>query len=158
MCWTWRSAARGAPDELEDVDYDATLLVGIEALGLDMGVDETELTCPVPANRLVAVLTPAFHRIRPVDVVMHERQCRLDVAPIERVVRATKELLELPHSAFSTRSAEPAASTETASVSRAIQSAKVSKSASASGTVRSIRSVSSSPASLRMVLTVWMRS
>ena len=63
----------------------------------------------------------------------------------------------LAHEALSSRISSPFASTESASVSRAIHSSNARRSASPSEG-RRMRSVSSRPASLRIVFTVWMSS
>ena len=59
---------------------------------------------------------------------------------------------------FARRNSAPSTSTDVASVSWAIQSECSMRSASFSGRVSAMRSVSSRPASLRIVFTRWMRS
>jgi hypothetical protein len=86
-------------DDLMDVDHDSPCIVGGETEGFDMRVYLAPLTGPVVANGLATVNVSALHPVRPLNVVMHGSQGRIDVAGIERLVRAAEKLLFGCHSA-----------------------------------------------------------
>ena len=86
-------------DRLVHVHGDAAVAGLREAHRLDVRVDQRELPPPVRAHRVAAAHPAALHPVRPVDVVVHQRQRGLDVARVEGLVGA----LEQFHAADTTR-------------------------------------------------------
>src|SRR5205085_9340917 len=82
-------------DDLVDLDSDASLARRGDLRGPDVRVAACELALPVGADRLVPAGSPALPGVRPVYVGMHQRDGRVDVAGVERVVRAAQELFVL---------------------------------------------------------------
>jgi hypothetical protein len=58
-------------DDLMDIDNDAPTRIGAETSRFDMGINEAPLAGPVLAHSAMAMYTPTFHPIRPVDLRMH---------------------------------------------------------------------------------------
>src|SRR2546426_10639587 len=71
-------------DDLMPVDHGAARRMRLDAHRLDVRIDHAPLTSPVVSNAAMAVDTPAFHPIRPLDISMHGGQRRVDVAGVER--------------------------------------------------------------------------
>ena len=78
-------------DRLVHVHGDAAVAGLREAHRLDVRVDQRELPLPVRAHRVAAAHAAALHPVRPVDVVVHQRQRGLDVARVEGLVGALEQ-------------------------------------------------------------------
>src|SRR6202022_1349137 len=88
-------------NQLMNFHHDATGPILFKAQRFNMGIDNTPLPGPVLANRQMAAYRPAFHAVRPLDLRMHRRQCRVDVAAIEGGVCGFQEIMILHDYSFS---------------------------------------------------------
>ena len=84
---------RRVPDNLLDVDDYPARGIRLEPARFDPRVDRPELALPVLADGGVAADPAPLHPVRPVDLRVHEQEDRLDVAGIEGLIGATKDLL-----------------------------------------------------------------
>lgn len=62
------------------------------ALRLDTRINQAKLPLPVLADIPVAVKAPALHPVWPVDALVHRGEGAFDVARVERLVGATKQV------------------------------------------------------------------
>ena len=85
--------AVGVTDHLVDVDDDPARGVRLESARLDPRIDRPELALPVVANAGVAADPAPLHPVRPVDLRVHQDEDRLDVAGVECLIGAAKDLL-----------------------------------------------------------------
>jgi hypothetical protein len=80
-------------NDLVNVHHDSPGLVGLEAKWLYMRVDQQPLAGPVIADTAVAMDPAALHAVGPIDVWVHGRQSRFDVAGVERRVGCLQKTL-----------------------------------------------------------------
>jgi hypothetical protein len=72
--------------DLMDMRDDSAVGESFESLWLDDRVNYIPLARPVFADAFVAADSAAFHAVRPIHIGMHEKQQKIKIALVERVI------------------------------------------------------------------------
>jgi hypothetical protein len=84
-------------DHLVDIDRDGPVRLLGEALGLDLARDGGELSAPVVADGRAANHPTALPGVGPIDLSVHQLDCALDVAGVERPVGGPQDFFSIRH-------------------------------------------------------------
>jgi hypothetical protein len=84
-------------DDLVNLHYPVSVLGAVYMDWLDLGIEGSELACPIGPNFLFSMDVAAFHTVRPLYLGMHPREYRIDVTGVEIAVSIAENFAFVGH-------------------------------------------------------------